>query len=137
MQHAYTPLAVLGCGFGGLRYQWYKVDGETETALDGEVSAVYVPDTSAAGSCQYLCVMTDGGGKTERVSFTLTVKAQETAPEQLPAEGQVYAEQGGSYAVAVTEDGSYTLTASGSTAVTGVLADAAGQPVSFFVTDSA
>ena len=136
VQHAYTPLAVLGCGFGGLRYQWYKVDGETETALDGEVSAVYVPDTSAAGSCQYLCVMTDGGGKTERVSFTLTVKAQETAPEQLPAEGQVYAEQGGSYAVAVTEDGSYTLTASGSTAVTGVLADAAGQPVSFFETDS-
>ena len=50
---------------GALSYQWYEVDGETKTAIDGETSEVFTPDTAEIGEKSYCCDVTNTvNGKT-------------------------------------------------------------------------
>ena len=129
MQHEYGTLQVLACG-NALQYQWYQTDGEKQTPLTGANSPVLHPDTSQTGTFSYLCIMTDAQGKTEQAAFSVTV-SEAAAYQQLQSELLTEPMQQGisRYLIRVPESGTYRLSASGSTAVSGQLCDAAGQTV--------
>ncbi|MBR5363728.1 MAG: leucine-rich repeat protein [Oscillospiraceae bacterium] len=126
-QHDAGALRVLACG-NALQYQWYSVSGETQTPVEGAVMPELYPDTSAAGEFTYRCVMTDAQGKTEQVTFSVSVTESETLPELHPDQ---FCEPSGSgramWTVIPAESGTYRISASGAAAVSGVLTDAAGQ----------
>ncbi|HAG14738.1 MAG TPA: hypothetical protein DCG49_12900, partial [Ruminococcus sp.] len=130
--HAHTECRVLACGVG-LTYQWYRVTAEEQLPLAGETAAALSPDTAAEGVTDYLCIMTDAGGKIERYQFTVTVTAAEDAASP-DAEGVYYGSgmDAQQFAVSVPESGSYHICASGAAPVTGFLTDAAGSVLAAF-----
>ena len=125
-QHDAGALRVLACG-NALQYQWYLVSGETQTLVEGAVLPELYPDTSAAGEFTYRCVMTDAQGKTEQVTFSVSVTKTETLPALHP--DQFCEPSGGSTmrTIVPAESGTYRISASGAAAASGVLTDAAGQ----------
>lgn len=129
MQHEFGTIQVLACG-DALAYQWYRVEEAAQTLLQGETAPMLHPDTAEVGVQSYCCVITDAQGKTEQVTVTVTVKVGEEAP-QLPTEQLTDPMSTGilRHRIRVPESGTYRLTASGDTMVSGVLCDAAGQAV--------
>lgn len=131
MQHETGSMQVLACG-DSLKYQWYACDAEgaQQTLLTGENMPLLHPDTSKTGEYYYCCVMTDAQGKTEQMTFTVIV-TDAAERQQLMTEQLTEPEQTGicKYLIRVPESGTYRLTASGSTAVSGTLCDAAGRTV--------
>lgn len=131
-QHESAFLRVLACG-DNLKYQWYIVSGDTQTAVKGAEQPEYVPDTSAAGTKTYRCILTDEQGKTEQVDIRVTVSKGEE-PETLEPETLCEQNADSTYfaQISVPESGDYRITAEGNAAAGGVLCDAAGQPVAEF-----
>ena len=128
-QHESAALRVSACG-NALKYQWYLVDGEKQTAIKGAAAPEYCPDTSKAGTQTYRCVITDAAGKTEQVTVAVTVKAQKEFPA-LELNQFCEPESAGAetWSVTVEKSGTYRIAASGAAAASGVLSDAAGQPI--------
>ena len=131
-QHDSAAIRVLACG-DTLKYQWYTVSGETQTAISGADQPEFCPDTSLTGSTVYRCITTDQQGKQEQISVTVNVIAGD-APEVLAPETLRESEDGSEWLaqIRVPESGEYRILSSGNAAAGGVLCDAAGQPVAEF-----
>ena len=128
-QHEVGTVQVLACG-DQLQYQWYRVDGTAQTLLNGADTPILHPDTSAVGTFTYCCVITDAQGKSEQVTASVSVKEAAELPQLQPEQlAEPTSESVSRYQICVPESGTYRLSASGSTAVSGVLCDAAGQTV--------
>ena len=129
--HSHHVLRILACGTD-MTYQWYALDGEEETALDGETAPQLVPDTAETGARDYRCRMTDSAGKTEQIDFRINTGSDDPFTEAVPDtlcpndDGQT-----AYYSFKPTESGSYALRTYGDAETFCLMTDAAGRAVTY------
>lgn len=126
-QHHIAKMETLVSGVK-LRYQWYTVDGETLTPLEGQTAPFCYAETAEPGEYTYRCIMTDAGGMPEQITYTVNVtEAEEPVP--LEPEITVYPGAQTDYRLTVPETGNYTVLSFGAALLTGSLCDSAGIPL--------